>query len=159
MSLKIKGILLAGAIWVAFLVLATSLSAGTGAGDNEIFRSFDVGYGGTLTVDTERGSIEVTTARAEKVEVEITRKVLFGRGGDADEILEDFDIKFKHSGKDVSIYAESKHDWDWLWDNVRLRIHYAITVPERYNLDLNTSGGSIEISDLEGEVECKTSGG
>ncbi|UCH61885.1 MAG: DUF4097 family beta strand repeat protein [Fidelibacterota bacterium] len=157
--LKIKGVLLAGAIWVALLVLATSLSARPADDSGKITRSFNVDYGGTLTVDTERGSIEVTTTRAKNVEVEITRKVSFGWAGDADEILEDFEIEFDHSGKDVSIVAESRRGWGWFGRNIRLRIHYAITVPEKYNLDLATSGGSIKIADLEGDVKCETSGG
>lgn len=159
MRIKIKAILLAGAIWVALLVLATSLSAGATNTDHKITRSFKVDYGGTLTVDTERGSIEVTTTSDSKVEVEITRKVPFGWARNAEEILEDFEIKFDHSGKDVSIFGESKRGWDWFGRNNNLRIHYVITVPEKYNLDLNTAGGSIKIADLEGDVKCETSGG
>lgn len=159
MRIKIKATLLAGAIWVALLSLATSLSAGADDTSNKITRSFKVGYGGMLTVDTERGSIEVKTARAKEVTVEITRKVPFGRAKDTLDILEDFDIKFEHSRKDVSIHARYKHGRDWFgWDN-HLRIHYNITVPEKYNLDLTTSGGSIKIADLEGDVKCETSGG
>ena len=159
MRTKIKAILLAGAIWVALLVLATSLSAGATNTDHKITRSFNVGYGGTLTVDTERGYIEVKTTSKKTVTVGITRKVPFGKASEAEEILEDFDIVFDHSGKNVTVTLESRHGWDWFgWDN-HLRIHYDITVPEKYNLDLNTSGGSIKIADREGDVKCETSGG
>ena len=162
MMLKIKGILLAGAIWVALLVLATSLSAGAADDDEKVTRSFNVDYGGTLTVDTDRGSIEVTTTRAKKVTVEITRKVPFGKAGDAEPSAngwEDFEIKFDHSGKDVSIIAECTHGKGWFGWVKYPRFHFAVTVPEKYNLDLNTAGGSIKIADLEGDVECETSGG
>ncbi|MFB0517029.1 MAG: DUF4097 domain-containing protein [Candidatus Neomarinimicrobiota bacterium] len=147
---------LAGA--VAMLAVLATGPVVYGADKNDVIsRTFDVDYGGTLTVDTERGSIEVGSARGKKVTVEITRKVPFG--ADTEEILEDFEIEFDQSGKDVSIVAKSKRDWDWFdWDN-HLRIHYDITVPEKYNLDLNTAGGSIKIADLEGNVECETSGG
>ncbi len=159
MKTNVKGILLAVAIWVALLVLATSLSARAGGSDNKITRTFDVGYGGTLTVDTDRGSIEVKTARARQVTVEISLKTPFGRTGDIEEILEDFDIEFDHSGKDVTVTLESKHGWDWFGWVKYPRFHFAVTVPEKYNLDLNTAGGSIKIADLEGDVECETSGG
>ncbi len=148
-----------GGTLVVLALLAASPVACADDPENVITRSFDVGSGGTLTVDTERGSIEVTTTSDSKVEVEITRKVPFGWARNAEEILEDFEIKFDHSGKDVSIFGESKRGWDWFGRNNRLRIHYAITVPEKYNLDLNTSGGSIKIADLEGDVKCETSGG
>lgn len=159
MMIKVKGILLAGAIWVALLVLGTSLSASTADDDEKITRSFNVGSGGTLTLDTERGSIEVKTARAETVTVAISVKGPLGGARDVEEILEDFDIEFDHSGKDVTVTLESKHGWDWFRGGSRLRIHYAITVPEKYNLDLATAGGGIKIADLEGDVKCETSGG
>ena len=162
MMLKTKGVLLAGAIWVALLALATSLSAGAAADDKKITRSFNVDYGGTLTVDSDRGSIEVTTTRAKKVTVEITRKAPFGGAKEADPSADgwdDFEIKFDHSGKDVSIVAECMDGKGWFGRGNRLRIHYAITVPAKYNLDLATAGGSIKIADLEGDVKCGTSGG
>ncbi len=148
-----------GGTLVVLALLAASPVACADDPENVITRSFDVGSGGTLTVDTERGSIEVTTTSDSKVEVEITRKVPFGWARNAEEILEDFEIKFDHSGKDVSIFGESKRGLDWFGRNNRLRIHYAITVPEKYNLDLNTSGGSLHISEIKGTIYGRTSGG
>ncbi len=148
-----------GGTLVVLALLAASPVACADDPENVVSRTFDVDYGGTLTVDTERGSIEVKTTSKKTVTVEISLKVPFGKDGDAEEILEDFDIEFDHSGKNVTVTLESRHGWDWFgWDN-HLRIHYDITVPEKYNLDLNTSGGSIKIADLEGDVECETSGG
>ena len=149
---------LVGAVAV-LAVLMTAPAAYATVKDDVITRSFDVGYDGTLTVDTERGSIEVETARVKTVTVAISVKGPLGRARDVEEIMEDFDIEFDHSGKDVTVTLESKRGWDWFgWDN-RLRIHYAITVPEKYNLDLVTAGGGIKIADLEGDVKCETSGG
>ena len=102
---------LVGAVAV-LAVLMTAPAVYATVKDDVITRSFDVGYGGTLTVDTERGSIEVKTARAKKVTVEITRKVPFGRAKDTLDILEDFEIEFDHSGKDVSVVAKSRCGWD-----------------------------------------------
>ncbi len=159
MKVQVKGILLAGAIWAALLVMAKSASAQDDSSDL-ISRSFDVGYGGTLTVDTDRGSIDVKTARAERVEVEITRDIWPGLFVDDEEILADFEIEFRHDGDDVYLYCDYKREWGgWFWDGAQLRVNFTITVPEEYNLDLTTSGGSIEVADLQGEVECETSGG
>ncbi len=142
------------------LVLAIMLAAaGTALAEDNITRTFDVGYGGTLTLDTERGSIEVKTTSAKKVTVIITGKQRIGKRVNAEEILEEFDISFDKSGKDVTIEAESRHGRDWFGWDAGLRLHWDITVPEKYNLDLSTSGGSIAIADLEGDVECATSGG
>jgi len=148
-----------GGTLVVLALLAASPVACADDPENVVSRTFDVDYGGTLTVDTERSSIEVQTTSKKTVTVEITRKVPFGRAREAEEILEDFKIEFDHSGKDVSVVAKLKRGWGWFDWNDNLRIHYDITVPEKYNLDLITSGGSIKIADLEGDVKCETSGG
>lgn len=159
MRVEVKGILLAGAIWAALLALAKTASAQDDQSDI-ITRSFDVGYGGTLTVDTDLGSIDIKTARARRVEVEITKDIWPGIFADREEILDDIEIEFRQDGDDVYIYCEYDRSWmDRFWDNAQLRLNFAITVPNEYNLDLSTSGGNIEIADLEGDVRCKTSGG
>ncbi len=40
-----------------------------------------------------------------------------------------------------------------------LNVHYTITVPTEYNVELNTAGGSIEVGDLEGTAFTRTAGG
>lgn len=149
---EVKGTLLAFGIWLGLLALATIVSAAEG---QSITRAFEVDAGGTLTLDTDRGSVEVLTTNHKTVTVEITRKVPFGGSKD---ILDDFVVEFEHSGKDVSIRGDLKQGWWGSWRN-RLKVHYKITVPERYNLDVKTSGGRIRVADLEGEVRVKTSGG
>lgn len=152
---------LGGAVAVLAVLMMVPAAYAT-VKDDVITRTFDVAYDGTLTLDTERGSIEVETARAKKVTVAISLKGPLGRAQDVEEILEDFDIEFDHSGKDVTVTLESKHSkhgWDWFGWVKYPRFHFAVTVPEKYNLDLNTAGGSIKIADLEGDVECETSGG
>ncbi|MFC1483681.1 hypothetical protein ACFL6Q_01370 [Candidatus Neomarinimicrobiota bacterium] len=130
------------------------------ADDYPLKREFDVQYGGKLIVDTDRGSINIKTTKKKVVVVEITRKVLGDFLSDSDEILADWEIDFDQSGGDVRIIAKSRSDWNWFgWISRPLRVHFDILVPEQYNLDLKTSGGGVEIADLEGDVKCKTSGG
>jgi DUF4097 and DUF4098 domain-containing protein YvlB len=130
--------------------------------EDKIERSFKVGSGGKLTLETDRGSIEVKSREADAVEVEIIRRVKAWDQEGADKILEDFEIDFTQSGNDVHIRAGFKKDMDgfWRWvDGNRLQLHYMISVPTKYNLDLKTAGGSISVGDLEGEVRSRTSGG
>lgn len=145
----------------ALVILAILTSTSLFAGDEyPLTREFDVKYDGTLTINTDRGSIDVKTSKKKVVVVEITRRVMGDFLTDAEEILANWVVDFDHSGADVTITAESKSDWDWFgWKSHPLRVHFEVQVPEQYNLDLKTSGGSIEIAELEGDVICKTSGG
>lgn len=127
------------------------------AGETET-RSFKVGTGGTLTIDSEQGSIEIVARGRKEVTVEVTKKLPLGWFGDRDD-LDDFTVEYDQSGDDVTITGRFLDSHGWGRHHRRLRVHYKVTVPEKYNLDLETSGGSITVSDLEGKVEVRTSGG
>lgn len=146
---------------IAYLVSILFLFATTTlAQDDTIKRSFDVGYGGRLTIDTDIGSIEVHTADSKKVEVEI---LMDGRyREDLERLREEFDIDFKQTGDDVTVLMQNKRKSRWgnWWNNGnRWKVRFYVTVPRKYNLDMRTSGGGISVEDLEGDVYAKTSGG
>ena len=128
--------------------------------ENYIERSFQVTPGGRLTIDADRGSIEVRTAERDHVDVKIERKVKKGRKWSVEEVLEDLAITFDHSDGGVTIRAKygQENPWRWNRERNRLQIKFLITVPPRYNVDLKTLGGGISIGDLEGEVRSQTSG-
>ena len=121
---------------IALLLMAGGLQAKT------INKEFMVANGGLLKIATDVGAIDIETHAKESVlvEVEIT-----GKNED------DMDISFKKSGDDVSI----KGDFDRSgFGNNHIRVTYKVTLPQTYNVDLNTSGGSIEVEDLVGEVDA-----
>ncbi|PKH85810.1 DUF4097 family beta strand repeat-containing protein [Colwellia sp. Bg11-28] len=128
---------------IALLLMAGGLQAKT------INKEFTVANGGLLKIATDVGAIDIETHAKETVlvEVEIT-----GKNED------DMEVSFKNNGDDVTI----KGDFDrsgFSFGNNHIRVTYKVTLPQTYNVDLNTSGGSIEIEDLEGEVDAYTSGG
>ena len=130
--------------------------------EDTITKSFSVEPGGTLTLESDIGSIEVQAVEGNTLEVEVIRKVKTTSEERAKKILEDYEIEFSQSGKDVYIKAEyERHGWQKFWDSVskRLRVKYIVSVPRIYNLDLKTKGGSISVEDVEGKVSSRTSGG
>lgn len=129
--------------------------------ENNIERSFQVAPGGRLTVDTDRGTIEVRTVNRDFVDIEIERKVKRSGKWSVEEVLEDFVITFDHSDNEVAIKAkyDQVNHWRRNRERNRLQIKFLITVPQQYNVDLKTSGGGISVEDLEGEVRGQTSGG
>ena len=142
-------------------VLLAGLAIADAAVENNIERSFQVASGGRLTVNADRGSIEVRTADHDQVDVKIERKVKRGGKWSVEEVLEDFAITFDHSDDGVTIRA--KYDQEnlrrWSRERNRLRVKVLITVPQRYNVDLKTLGAGIFVEDLEGEVRSQTLGG
>ncbi|MCW8108878.1 DUF4097 domain-containing protein [Alteromonas ponticola] len=101
----------------------------------------------TLHLKTEQGSIEIKTHKNASIEVYVEID-----GEEQDE----FDVNFEQRSDSLRIRGERKNRQGWN----RTRITYLITIPERYNLDLDTAGGKIEITDLLiGDIEARTSGG
>ena len=146
-------------------ILQGLLLAGTALADagveNHIERSFQVTPGGRLTIDADRGTIEVRTADRDRVDVKIERKVKRGKKWSVEEVLEDLPITFDHDDSGVTIRAKygEKSAWRRNRERSRLQVKFLITVPQRYNVDLKTQGGGISVEDLEGEVRSQTLGG
>jgi DUF4097 and DUF4098 domain-containing protein YvlB len=111
-------------------------------------KSFDVGDGGKLYVDTDVGSIEVRSGGS-GVSIEVDAS-----GPRADEL----ELDFQQNGNDVTVRGDFPKSSLWSWGRSP-KIEFTITVPRRYDVELKTSGGSISVEDLEGEVRAKTSGG
>lgn len=132
-----------GLLFVGLLVFAGQAEARTEQ------KTFDVRPGGRLEIDTDRGKIEVSTSKGSRVEVEVRIN-----GSKADR----FDVDFQQRGNDIIVRGDYDGASFWNWGN-SLKVEFEVLVPRRFNVDLNTSGGSIRVADLNGDVQAKTSGG
>ena len=112
-------------------------------------KTFDVSAGGQLIVETDIGSISITTGSGDRVEATVTAS-----GNNA----ERFKAGFSQDGDTVTITGDYEKSSLWGWNN-NPKVRFEITVPERFDVDLKTAGGSITVADLDGEVRAKTSGG
>ncbi|MDX1701858.1 MAG: DUF4097 family beta strand repeat-containing protein [Melioribacteraceae bacterium] len=128
-------------------------------------KSFNVKYGGDLLLDTDIGSIKINTHSSETIDVKIYLKAKTNDEEKAEKIFNAFEIVYDQSGPDLSITAEFKGSSSWFSDLFggskwnKLNVRFLVTVPEKYNVDLKTSGGGITVDDLNGLVDAKTSGG
>lgn len=126
----------------------------------KIEKTYGVKSGGSLTVLSEFGAIEIQTAEQEKVEVVVTKESKSKLVKASQEALEDFELAFEHEGSDVHIRGAFKQGWEhWQKQLNRLKIHFLITVPQQYNIDVNTTNGGISVANLTGDVRVRTSGG
>jgi hypothetical protein len=117
------------------------------AADRVITKSFDIASGGTLEVTTDIGAIEVDTHSGDGVS--LTVEII---GLDDDE----FEVSFNTSGDTLKVDGD-KTSSSWSWGSNKVR--FEISVPQQFDLNLRTAGGSIRVDDIKGKVDVKTSGG
>ena len=135
------------------LLAATSVYAK----EDVIRKGFNVADGGTLRLDAGFGNVKIV-AGGTGVAVEVVRKA---RGRDGEERLREHKISFSQQGNDVIIDGHQEEDRRWFnffdWDD--FNVQWNIRVPARYNVVVKTSGGGINLADLGGTVDARTSGG
>ena len=144
---------------VACALVLLAVSAAQAAIDSNIRKTFNVAEGGTLIIDTGLGDIRVNPG-AGGVSIEVLRHAKTTSQSRANDLFNQFDLSFAQEGNNVRVTG--KYDNAFRWFNLfgnDLDVKFVVTVPSRYNLQLNTSGGDIHVGDLNGEVRAKTSGG
>lgn len=146
--------------FIAALVLTFAAAVANASTEDVVRKGFNVGSGGELRLDANRGNVRIVTGGT-GVAVEVKRVARTDDREDAAELFRDHEIEFEQSGNNVIIRSRSKRQQGWLnWsDGDKYRVQWNIRVPANYSVDLKTSGGSIEITDLSGKLEARTSGG
>src|SRR6185437_11074262 len=116
----------------------------------------DAPPGGRLTFDADVGSVVVVGRDAPKV---VIHADLLG----SESFLAGFRISTEQTPSGVTVSAHTgNHGWlDWIdWFNFgSTRVRFDLEVPHGYPVDLRTSGGRIDVRDLNAEVRAGTSGG
>ncbi len=142
---------------ISFLASERALSEIT----DSMERWFQVSPGGRLTFQADLGSIEVRATDADTLKVEVIRKVFAEDREEVDKILKNLEVTCTQRGDDVNMAISIKKAWFSVSGRRKQRLNLLclISVPGKYSIDLKTSGGSISVDDIEGEVRGKTSGG
>jgi DUF4097 and DUF4098 domain-containing protein YvlB len=152
---RISRAALAGSAAIAFVLAGLAY----GSDENAVAKSFTVQPGGRLVVNTDLGSIEVRGVEANSVDITVSREV---RRGNTEETLAEFKLDFEQKGNDIFVTGDGgRQGSHGFWNDIgnRLRVRFVITVPKVYNLELKTSGGSVDVAEIQGRVESRTSGG
>lgn len=130
---------------------------------DDITESFDVSYDGLkkLNLNTDLGSINVQSADTDKVNVFIHRSAQIKSDSLAVDLLKDFQVNFHEEGKKLNINGKFSAE-NQLWKKTadRIDIRFEIIVPRsRYDIDLKTMHGKINVDDVNGAVECRSANG
>ena len=113
-----------------------------------------------VNVKTSGGSITVSGGTAADAHVEV---YINANNNNEDlskdeltERLKDYDLDVSLNGNELQATAKAKSNFNW---KKSLSISFKIYVPKEVSTNLTTSGGSIKLSNLNGEQNFSTSGG
>lgn len=130
--------------YIIFPLLFTVLYLGAADKPADVItKSFRAAKGGKLHANLNPGEIFVNTWDKDEVLVKVD-------GLDEDEAME---LKLSQKGNTIEV----EYEGSWGWGS---NADYYFTVPETFDIELNTTGGDIEIgNDLTGNAILKTMGG
>ncbi len=112
-------------------------------------RTFQIAPGKDLKVETSGGGVTITSWDKNEVYIKIL----------GNEKAEDkMKFKFYNDEDRVELIAKRKN-WLFDWFTSGIRLHYEIKVPAKFNVKVETSGGSVSTSDISGNIDLSTSGG
>ncbi len=137
---------------LSYLLLVGTLGLGISSQleARTIEKQFNVSSGGKLYLKTDAGRLDINTHDSDTILMEVSIE-----GEDE----ERFEVTTDVSGGDLEVIGRLEKRSSWGWSSSSLRVEYILTVPRNYSLQMHTSGGSIEIADLVGDVKANTSGG
>lgn len=125
-----------------------------------VTKSFDAQDGGLLKIESDRGSIDIKTHLKDEVIIQVIRYADVSDDAEAQKIFNEFSLEFSQDENTVSVRGKVDENMLGIFNNSnKLKVKYEATIPEKFDVDLNTAGGSIVIGDLDGKVEARTAGG
>ncbi len=133
-------------------VLLALVTADPVLADYRVEKELALSPGGEFRLRADSGRLAVRGTSRTGARVVVTSR--------SDDFEDRFDLRFEETPNGVTVAAERRGSWfsrwfSWFGDGV----HFEVEVPYDTELDLRTSGGSIEIQDVGGEARVRTSGG
>lgn len=137
-------------ILTATVLFAAGLPAWSGS---RIERTFALGSGGELIVDTEVGGVTVVGIQGSEAHVVVTSR--------NDDIESDFKFDFVESPGRLEIKIDKRGSGisRWFGWTKGGGLKLEIEVPSDTRVDVDTAGGAIEVASIDRDVRLDTSGG
>lgn len=130
--------------------------------DPYLSKSFTLSGFGKIETRTSGASVSIEGTEGNQVIVDMyvkrNGKSVDANDADVQNRLENYQIDIEKSGNTVSLSVSTKKNLNWSKGN-NLSLSFDIKVPYEMSTDLNTSGGSIAISGIDGNQSIKSSGG
>lgn len=136
------------------LAIALLLCASPARADFRMEKNLPLLPGGAFTLETEAGAVTVVGDSTADVFVLVT--------SERDDLVRRMDFRFDAQPGAVRVKATRRShlvaDWlrHWGWND---RLRFEVHVPRRTGVAVQTAGGSVQITGLEGGARIHTSGG
>jgi len=148
--------------------------------EDQVRRSIPVNSSNRVVLHADWGAIKVQPGVARLAEVEVSFRGNPRSRAEFDRMMRDFSLDVSQVGSDIRFSGRFKDGWrpaplgGWFWEwfnHAQCRenrclafewlrqVEYRVSLPRELSVDLSTSGGSIAVGDLMGEVAARTSGG
>lgn len=126
-------------------------------------KSIPVSSATRLVLNVDAGGVRLDPGSEKTVEVDVDFRGGRPSRGDMERLRRDFRLEVSEQGSEIHVRGEFR-DRDWLFGFLRWftwprEIEYHVTIPQKFDADVETSGGPIDISDLHGRLRAHTSGG
>jgi DUF4097 and DUF4098 domain-containing protein YvlB len=137
-----------------FVLALVLLAAGTvQAADKTLDRTFTASPGGSLLVEADGASIKVSGSDTNQVTVHMRVK-------GSEKELAAMTLDAAQNGNEVTATMRRNKSGKWFdLGSWRSESSIEVTVPKRFEVNVRTSGGSIDVKDTSGSVKLNTSGG
>ncbi len=123
-----------------------------------------------LTVENRNGSIEVRSWDRDEIEIVAYKKVRADDRETAESLMDELKITILETGDEIEVITEypDRHRknnggfFSWLmggFGNTNYSVSYEIHVPKKFDLDIGSTNGRLEVLDCSGRMRLETTNG
>ncbi len=138
------------AVLAIFPLLAGSLAVGSARAE-EWTKSYSVAGRARVHVDSNDGSVRVTTGDSAQVEFRIIYN-----GYVVDKNL---NITSRQDGNQVEVSARVRNNMNWGWGGIHKALRIEVHMPRNADLNIDTGDGSVESDAVNGSLDIRTGDG
>jgi hypothetical protein len=139
-------------VGAALIVTSLSITAAV-AEPFRLEKTFDLASGDRFVLASEIGGVVVRGVAGRQANIVVT--------SDRQDLADRYDIRFEHAGGRLRMVAErrNKSIFGGWFQSFRGNVRITVDVPRATPVEVNTSGGSIDVSLLDASVKASSSGG
>ncbi len=143
--------LLALVFLLATAASSQEITGHSGEYKTTVSKTFSAEPGGKLVMKGPSGDVEISSWKSNSVEIKEELLMDVFTREEAEEILERSESSYSQEGSTIYVRAKDGRD--------EINRTYNVRVPEKFNLDIITSGGDMIVEGVTGTIELNTRGG